>query len=348
MNVTRELLHALPKTELHVHLDGSLRPETMLELAKQYGKQLPASDAESLLHYMRVDDARNLVDYLARFETTLSLLQQADALERTAYELAEDAALENVRYLEVRYSPVLNTREGLTLEGAVDASLRGLRRAEQEFDIITGVIVCALRHLSAETSLALARLAVDYKHKGVVGFDLAGPEEDHPPKRHLPAFELAADANLAITIHAGEAFGPRSIHQALHRCHARRIGHGTHLRDDPDLLAYVRDFRIPLEICLTSNVQTRAALTYDVHPLRSYYDAGLVLALSTDNRLMSGTTVTEEYWRAHQHLGFEWEELCDLALIGFEAAFMPHPAKVDLIEEIAIEIQTLSEAMSPT
>jgi adenosine deaminase len=346
MNVTREQLQALPKTDLHVHLDGSLRAETMIELAREYGKPLPATDGDALRAYMCVDDARNLIDYLARFEITLSLLQKAEALERTAYELAQDAAAENVRYLEVRYSPVLNTREGLTLEGAVDASLRGLRRAEQEFGIITGVIVCALRHLSAETSLALARLAVDYKHKGVVGFDLAGPEEDHPPKRHLPAFELAADANLAITIHAGEAFGPRSIHQALHRCHARRIGHGTHLRDDPDLLAYVRDFRVPLEICLTSNVQTRAASAFDQHPLRAFYDEGLVLALCTDNRLMSGTTVTEEYWRAHQHLGFAWEELCDLALMGFEAAFLPHPAKVKLVEDVAVEVQSLSEGIA--
>jgi adenosine deaminase len=285
-----------------------------------------------------VDDAANLVDYLARFEITLALMQSADVLERIAYELAEDAARENVRYLEVRFSPVLNTRAGLTLEAVLDAVLRGLRRAEQDFDIVTGVIVCALRHLAAETSLALARLTVAYKNRGVVAFDLAGPEEDHPPKRHLPAFELAADANMAITIHAGEAFGPRSIHQALHRCHARRIGHGTHLGDDADLLAFVRDFHIPIEICLTSNVQTRAVRSFAAHPLRRFYDEGIVLSLCTDNRLMSATTVTDEYRHAHEQLGFTWHELCELAVSGFEAAFLPEPRRRDLVREVREEI----------
>jgi adenosine deaminase len=343
MNVTRERLHALPKTDLHVHLDGSLRAGTMIELAREAGKPLPEADPERLARYMLVDDARSLVDYLARFEITLSVLQSRDALERAARELAEDAARENVRYMEVRYSPVLNTREGLSMEAAVEASLAGLAQARRQTGIVTGVIICALRHMDAETSLALARLAVDWKNRGVVAFDLAGPEADHPPKRHLGAFEIAASANLPVTVHAGEAFGPASIHQALHRCHARRIGHGTRLFEDPDLQAYIRDFRIPLEICLTSNVQTRAVPDFAGHPLRGYFDDGLVLALCTDNRLMSGTSVTEEYWRAHQHLGFDWEELCELALMSFEAAFLPHPDKVDVMEAVSMEIEELSK-----
>lgn len=341
MDITRERLLALPKTDLHVHLDGSLRPQTMLELARDIGITLPAHNPDALAAHMRVDDAANLVDYLARFEITLALMQTEQALERIAYELAEDAAHENVRYLEVRFSPVLNTRAGLSLEAVLDAVLRGLRRAENEFDIVTAVIVCALRHLAAETSIALANLAVAYKNRGVVAFDLAGPEEDHPPKRHLPAFELAADANMGITIHAGEAFGPRSIHQALHRCHARRIGHGTHLADDPDLLAFVRDFHIPIEICLTSNVQTRAVRSFGAHPLRRFHDEGIVLSLCTDNRLMSGTTVTDEYLLAHDHLGFKWEELCALAVSGFEAAFLPEPRRREIVEEVREEIRAI-------
>jgi adenosine deaminase len=341
MKVTRERLRALPKTDLHVHLDGSLRPETMIELAHATGSDLPAWEPDALHRYMVVDDARNLVDYLARFEITLSLMQTADGLERVAYELAEDAAAENVRYMEVRFSPVLNVRQGLTPEHVLDAVLLGLDRAGRDHGILARVIVCALRHMSPDTSSELARLAAAYRGRGVVAFDLAGPEDEHPPKHHLEAFRIAADANLAITIHAGEAFGPASIHQAIHRCNANRIGHGTRLFEDPDLENYVNDFRIPLEICMTSNVQTRAVPTLAAHPLRRYYEAGLLLTLCTDNRLMSGVTVTDEYWNAHEHQGFTWDELCDLALMGFGAAFLPHSEKVALVRRVSDEIDAL-------
>lgn len=334
----RERLIALPKTDLHVHLDGSLRPATMLELAREYGVSMPAEDAEALYEHMVVRDARNLVDYLARFETTLSVMQTADALERIAYELAEDSAAEGVRYVEVRYSPVLNTRRGLSMHEVVEATLAGLRRAERDHDIRTGVIICALRHMSPDTSLALARVALDFKDRGVVAFDLAGPEDGEPPKKHLAAFQLVADGNLGLTIHAGEAFGAASIHQAVHTCHANRIGHGTRLYEDPDLLRWVIDFRVPIEVCLTSNVQTRAADSYEAHPLRQYFDAGAMLAISTDNRLMSGTTVTDEYVHAHESLGFTWEELRALARSGFESAFLPWKEKQELLRRFDEEV----------
>ena len=343
MQLTRELLEKLPKTDLHVHLDGSLRPETMLELAREYGQKMPASDPDELREYMHVKDARNLVDYLARFDTTLSVMQTSDALERIAYELAEDAARENVRYMEVRYSPVLNVQGGLSLSEAVEAPLRGLRRAEQEYDIRTAVIICGLRNMSPRTSMELAELTVDHRHRGVVAFDLAGAEENNPAKKHRDAFYHIVNANVAATIHAGEAFGPESIHQALHYCHANRIGHGTRLFEDPELMQYVNDFRIPLEICLTSNVQTRAVADFADHPVRLYYDEGLVVTLNTDNRLMSATTVTEEYWRAHQHLDFTWDELCDIAIMGFESAFLSYQEKMALVERMREEIAGLTE-----
>lgn len=342
MQVTRELLEKLPKTDLHVHLDGSLRPETMIELAREYGKTMPAWDAEELGDYMHVKDARNLVDYLARFETTLSVMQTADSLERVAFELAEDCARENLRYVEVRYSPVLNIAGGLTLQEAVEAPLRGLRRAEKEYGIRTAVIICGIRNMSTETSMDLADLTVEYKHNGVVAFDLAGAEENNPAKHHREAFYRVVNANIAATIHAGEAYGPESIHQALHFCNANRIGHGTRLHEDPDLMQYVNDFRIPLEICLTSNVQTRVAADFKDHPVRLYYDEGLVVTLNTDNRLMSATTVTDEYWRAHEHLGFTWDELCDVAIMGFESAFMPFQEKAAFVERMREEIAALT------
>src|SRR5690606_20813582 len=184
--------------------------------------------------YMHVREGRDLVDYLARFEVTLALMQTPESIERIAYELAEDCAAENIRYIEVRFCPVLNTRSGMTSADAVEAALRGLRRAEVDHEITTAVIICGLRNLPVETSIEMAELAVAFRDRGVVAYDLAGAEKGNPPIDHQPAFRIAADANMAITIHAGEAFGPASIHQAIHNCNARRIGHGTRLWEDPD------------------------------------------------------------------------------------------------------------------
>jgi adenosine deaminase len=341
MQITRELLHRMPKAELHVHLDGSLRPATMIDLAQGTGTVLPAGNVEALADYMHVREGRDLVDYLARFDVTLALMQTAPAIERIAYELAEDAALENIRYLEVRFCPELNTRGGLTAEEALEAALSGLRRAELDHDITTGVIVCGLRNLPVQVSITMAELAVAYRYRGVIALDLAGAERGHPPIDHQPAFQIAAAANLAITIHAGEAFGPASIHQAIHACSARRIGHGTRLFEDMDLMRYVNDFRIPLEICLTSNVQTRAAASIARHPLRMFYDHGLVVTLNTDNRLMSGTTLTDEYLHAHHELGFTWDDICEVAVMSFESAFLPWQEKAALIAAVKEEIATL-------
>lgn len=340
--VTRELLRALPKTDLHVHLDGSIRPETLLELADRYGRELPATDPDALAEHMHVRDARDLDDYLARFDITLSVLQQPDALERAAYELAADAAAENVRYMEVRYSPVLNTREGLTPTAVIEATLSGLGRAEREYDIRTGVIVCAMRHMEPERSIEMARAAVEFGDRGVVGFDLAGPESGYPPADHAAAFDLAAGAGLSITVHAGEAFGPASIRQAIQECHADRIGHGVRLFEDQALEELVRDRRIPLEVCYTSNLQTRATRAAGEHPVRRYYDAGLVVTINTDNRLMSRTTVTDELWRVHRTHDFSWAELHDLTLMGFRSAFLPEDEKVALTRRAEADLKRLS------
>jgi adenosine deaminase len=314
----------------------------MIELAREHGKPLPTWNPEELRDYMHVTDATNLVDYLTRFDITLAVMQSGEALERIAYELAEDAARENVRYMEVRYSPILHTRDDLPLTETVDAPMRGLRRAEKDFGIRTGLIICGIRNMSPETSMDLAQLTVGFKDRGVVAFDLAGAEYNYPAKRHKEAFYEVINANIAATIHAGEAYGPESIHQALHYCNANRIGHGTRLYEDPDLMEYVNDFRIPLEICLTSNVQTRAVPSFEEHPVRLYYDEGIVVTLNTDNRLMSATTVTDEFLRAHRHLGFTWEELCCLAIMGFESAFLPYREKRALLDEIRAEIDEIS------
>ncbi len=337
-----ELLRRLPKAELHCHLDGSVRPSTLIDLGREYKQRMPASDADALREYMRVDDARNLEDYLARFDVTLSVMQTAEALERIAYELAIDAARDGVRYIEVRYAPVLNTRRGLSLGGAVEAPLRGLARAERDGGAIGRVIVCGLRNLTPDVSLELARLAVSYKDRGVVAFDLAGGELGNPASAHADAFAYAREHDLPCTCHAGEGAGASYVREAVHICGAHRIGHATRLIEDESLTSYVNDRRIALEICLTSNVQTRAVESYEEHPLRAYFDRGMNVVLNTDNRLMSGTTLTDEYLHASRQLGFSFDELAEVALNGFRSAFLPWAERERLIAAAVSDIEALA------
>jgi adenosine deaminase len=338
---TRELLRRLPKAELHCHLDGSVRPETMIDLGIELGKPMPTAEADSLRTYMRVDDARNLEDYLERFAITLSVMQTEPALERIAYELAEDSARDGVRYIEVRYAPVLNVREGMSLEQAVEAPLRGLARAEEKFGIKGRVIVTAIRNMAPSVSQELAELAVAYRHRGVVGFDLAGGEAGHPAKVHRAAFEHARCHDLACTCHAGEGDGADSVRQAVHVCGANRVGHATRLIEDTSLTDYCNDHRIALEICLTSNVQTRAANSYAAHPFREYFNRGLNVVLNTDNRLMSGVTLTDEYVHASESIGFSFDELARVAVNGFESCFLPYGERVQLVADAEREIANL-------
>lgn len=337
----RSLLRKLPKAELHCHLDGSLRPETMLELAKDYHITLPRDDVDALREYMRVDDAQNLEDYLMRFDTTLSVMQTAEALERIAYELAIDVAAEGVRYIEMRYAPPLNTLQGLSLAAAVEAPLRGIAKAQRETDIAARVIVCSLRHYDPLLSTQLAELAVAYKDRGVVGFDLAGGEFGNPASRHAAAFEFCRQHGLPCTCHAGEGDGPESIRQAVHDCHAHRIGHATRLLEDPTLAEEVHERGIALELCLTSNVQTRATERYETHPLKQFLARGMNVCLNTDNRLMSATTLVDEYHHAATSCDCTLAELAGMALDGFRSSFLPDAEKVPLVARMALEIEAL-------
>jgi len=341
LSIFSNKLRQLPKAELHCHLDGSVRPSTLLELAREHRIQMPRHTPEELADFMRVDDAQNLEDYLRRFDVTISVMQSEDALERIAYELAEDAVEDGVRYIEIRNAPLLNVVQGLTLVQAVEAPLRGLRRAEKDFDITARFIICGLRQFPPESSLEMARLAVEFKNEGVVAFDLAGGEKGNPAARHVEAFRYAREHNLAVTVHAGEGDGAESVREAVHVCGANRIGHGTRLIEDAELTQYVNDRRIALEICLTSNVQTRVAESYAAHPFREYFDRGLNVTLNTDNRLMSGTTLTDEYVYAAEHLELSVDELAGIALNGFESAFLPWEERLMLIEEVSDKIEQL-------
>jgi adenosine deaminase len=339
--LTRELIGRMPKAELHVHLDGSLRPETMIELARDARVTLPSTDPEALRRHMLVSDAQNLGDYLKRFDITVSLLQTADAIERVAYEMVEDGARDNLRYLEVRYCPHLSTHGGLTMEAVVEAQHRGFVRGERDFGVRTGIINCSLRHYPPDRSIEIAELSVRSKALGVVAFDLAGGEAGFPPGVHAAAFDVALAGNLGITVHAGEAYGPASVSEAIRRCHAMRIGHGTRLRENPALQDFVRDRRILIESNITSNVQTRVVGKPEEHPVRGYFDAGLAVTLCTDSWLMSGVYLSDEYWLAHRSLGFTREEIHRMILNAFAAAFLPWPERQALLAGVQSELEAM-------
>lgn len=334
-----EVLHSLPKTDLHVHLDGSLRLSTILDIAKRDHIELPANTVEGLREVIGCGKHfGSLVEYLRGFDITLQVMQTEESLERIAFELAEDAHEENVRYMEVRYSPMLHTRRGLKLTRVVEAVLEGLRRARETHGIKANVIVCGIRNISPESSYEMAELAVAYKGRGVVGFDLAGAEADFPAKHHRAAFQLVRDNNINCTIHAGEAYGPESIAQALHVCGAHRIGHGCRLRESGDLLHYVNDHRMPLECCPSSNVQTGAVRDLRSHPLKLYFDLGLRVTVNTDNRLITDTSASKELFLVHSELGVPFEDIKSIILAGFKSSFQPFHEKQALMRKVVAEL----------
>ena len=338
--LSKEALRRWPKAELHVHLDGCVRPATMLALAKAQRVKLPAETPEALAAALTVKGARSLEEYLTKYQYTLAVLQTATALERVAYEFVLDVAAENVRYVEVRYSPLLH-RPALTLVQAIEAPLRGIKRAEAETGTKVGLIVCGIRTRPAGESLELARAAVAYRTAGLVAFDLAGAERGHPAREHRDAFAHAAQHGLACTCHAGEGDGAASIREALHVCGAQRIGHGTRLQEDPALLEEVVARRIPLEMCLTSNLHTHTVAAIAEHPFRGYLERGVQVSLNTDGRLMDGISLTDEYFLAHSILGLTREQLARVVLNACESAFLPDYEKVALVSRVQSELEAL-------
>jgi adenosine deaminase len=340
--LTLDFIEKLPKTDLHVHLDGSLRLDTIIELARKHQITLPTFDRGDLFRRIYAGEVcTSLDDYLKAFDITLSVMQTEESLERAAFELAEDAWREGVRHIEVRYSPMLHTREGLRLATVVEAVLRGLRMAKRTYGIRYGVILCGIRSMSAESSVRMAELCIAYKNRGVVGFDLAGSEVNNPAALHQKAFQLILSNNINCTAHAGEAYGPDSISQAIHKCGAHRIGHGTRLIENGDLLNYVNDHRIPLEVCPSSNIQTKAAASWDAHPVDFFVDYGLRVTINTDNRLITDTTVSKELWLCHLHYGWSLETIKEVLVAGFKSAFIAYREKADLLKAITAELDAI-------
>ncbi len=345
MKLDTELLKGLPKVLLHEHLDGVLRPETVIELAKGMGYgELPTATPQALAQWFhRGANQGSLSKYLEGFSHTIAIMQTEEALERVAYEQAEDLHLDGVVYFETRFAPVFHTQKGLTHQQIVSAVLRGLDRGKRDFGISSGLIICAMRN--RHESLEMAELAVDFRSRGVVGFDLAGEEGGYPAKKHVDAFHYIQRENFNITIHAGEGYGKESIWQAIQYCGAHRIGHGTRLIDDiavvdgkavklGDLAQYVLDKRIPLEICLLSNVHTGATPSLAEHPFKVLYQAKFRVTLNTDNRLMSNTTMTQEFEAAAETFGLSLDDFEKITINAMKSAFLPYNQRCDLIYSV--------------
>src|SRR6476661_4744744 len=348
MKLDKERLNSLPKVLLHEHLDGVLRPQTVIDLAKETKyADLPTSDPIALAEWFHQGANKgSLAKYLEGFAHTIAVMQTEAALERVAYEQAEDLSKDGVVYFETRFAPVFHTRNGLTHQQVVSAVLKGLERGRKDFGTVSGLIICAMRNM--DVSLEMAELAVDFRERGVVGFDLAGEEGGYPPKKHVDAFHYIQRENFNITIHAGEAFGKESIWQAIQWCGAHRVGHATRLIEDIGLDAhdptkivkmgylaqYILDKRIPLEICLSSNVHTGAAESIEQHPFGIYRRYGFRVTLNTDDRLMSDTTMTKELLLAHRAFNLDLDEMEKLTINAMKSAFLPYKRRIQLIYDV--------------
>jgi adenosine deaminase len=342
---TYEEIRLAPKVLLHDHLDGGLRPATIIELADAVGHPVPSTDAGELGRWFaQAADSGSLERYLETFAHTVAVTQTAEALHRVAAECALDLAADGVVYAEVRFAPEQHLEHDLTLPEVVEAVLAGFAEGTAQAamagtPIRVGTLLTAMRH--AARSMEIAELAVRYRDKGVVGFDIAGAEAGYPPTRHLDAFEYLQRENFHFTIHAGEAFGLPSIWQAIQWCGADRLGHGVRIVDDIDaasgrlgrLAAYVRDKRIPLELCPSSNVQTGAVASIAEHPIGLLRDLRFRVTVNTDNRLMSRTSMTREMTLLVDAFGYGWAELQWFTVNAMKSAFIPFDERLALINE---------------
>lgn len=345
MSKSNRSLKDMPKVDLHVHLDGSVLPETLIELARQSGSELPERDPELLWPYMCVEGTcESLAQYLEKFSFVLPYLQTEHALERVAYELVKQSAEHSCRYIEVRFAPQLHRERGLTVDESIASVLRGLSAGEKEFGVISRCIAICLRGHSHEKNVEVIKAASFHYGRGVAAVDLAGSEAQYPPELYEAEFRLARELGLPITIHAGEAAGADNVYKAVEMLGACRIGHGVRIQEESEVLELISSRGIPLEMCPISNMQTKAALGWDKYPLRQYFDTGIRVTVNTDNLTVSGTTLTKEYEALREHLSFTDEELCAISLNGAGAAFLETEAKQGFLSQFSKELRDWLEA----
>ncbi|WP_235427156.1 adenosine deaminase [Cohnella kolymensis] len=320
--------------DLHVHLDGCVKPRTLLSLAELQGIPLPTYEANGLLTYLQVDGGcNNLSDYLVKFDFVLPFLQTKEALVQVAWEVVAEASVHRIRYIEVRFAPQLHRHNGLTTEEAINAVIQGLNKGEEQFGVKARVIAICMRNHSFGANLEVVESAASFYGKGLVAVDLAGDEASYPAELFRQVFRLARQRGIPITIHAGEAAGPDNIEEAVVNLGARRIGHGVRLKENVRVMEMIREQRIPLELCPTSNIQTRSVTGWDCYPIREYFEQGILFTVNTDNPGVSGTNITQEYKVLADKFGFSLAEITALILNGVEASFLDGEEKAALRRE---------------
>ena len=332
----KEKLMEIPKIELHCHLDGSVRVETMYELLLEQGEINPM-EMEQFEQMVRVkDDCKSLKEYLEKFKYPLKIMQRKEYLERITYELLEDLSLQNVKYVEIRFAPFLHMEEGLTFDEVVESVLRGMGKGQEEFGILSNVILICMRHEGVENSIEIVEQGEKYLGKGVVAVDLAGNEADFPPEIHQKAFQLAFEKGYNITVHAGETGIEENIVKSIELLHADRIGHGIAAIKDPDIMELIKDRGVSVEMCPISNLQTKAIKTIEEYPIRDFFDKGLYITVNTDNITVSNTSLQREYQLLMDKLGFSMDEIYTLIDNSIKAAFLSEEEK-NRLRKIIIE-----------
>ncbi|MEV5024590.1 adenosine deaminase [Paenibacillus sp. LPE1-1-1.1] len=338
----RTLLSQLPKVDLHVHLDGSIKPETLRELANEQGNPLSVSSHEELLNHMQVSEhCESLTEYLSKFSYVLPYLQTGAALERAAFEVVEQAAMQRIHYIEVRFAPQLHRMEGLTLYEVIDHVIHGLQRGEQAFGMTARAIIICMRNHSYDLNKDVVLEAARFYKKGVVAVDLAGDEASFPAELFQQLFADVRQHGMPVTIHAGEAAGAENVRVAITSLGAVRIGHGVRMLEDPEVVSLVKERQIPLEMCPLSNLQTKAVPSWDAYPLRRYLEQGIAVTVNTDNMTVSDTTIQKEYELLMEHLGLSMTEVAHVIMNGVRAAFLTGSEKDSLIRRYEEELRAL-------
>lgn len=317
-----KIIKNLPKVDLHCHLDGSLRPQTIIDIAVKENIDIPTKELKEFEKYVKVfGECNSLKEYLDKFELPIKVMQNKKNIYRITSELLEDVSKDNVRYIEIRFAPFNHMQKGLKAEEVIEAAIEAMKDGRKKYGVMSNLILCAMRHESVESSKLLVEIGKKYLGKGVVAVDLAGNEHDFPPEIHKEAFDLAQKYGFHCTIHAGETGIEENIIKSIELLHAERIGHGVYAFKDENIVKYLKDKQIPLEMCITSNVDTKAVKAYELHPIKKYLDEGLVVTVNTDNMTVSNVSLNDEFNHLAKEQNFTLEDIKKVIKNAIEASF---------------------------
>lgn len=329
-----KVVKEFPKTELHCHLDGSIRIETIHDIAIKEDIELPTKELSELEKHVKIlGECNSLKEYLDKFDLPIKVMQSYKNIYRVTCEVLEDASRQNIRYIEIRFAPFFHTRQGMAVEEIIEAVLDGMKDSRKRYGVMSKLIVCAMRHEGVESSKLLVEKSRKYLKKGLIAIDLAGNEDDFPPEIHKEAFDLAKKYGFHCTVHAGETGKYENIIKSIEFLHAERIGHGVYAFKDEKTVKYLKDKRIPLEVCITSNVNTKAVKSYALHPVKRYLDEGLVVTVNTDNITVSNVSIVDEYNYLIKEQGFELKDILKVIKNGIEVSFASEEEKDILRKE---------------